>query len=467
MNYDQITITQDRLEKLFAIEESFFYDFKAKDILPAKLSRTVSAFANSSGGEIYLGIRENTTTKEKNWEGFNCVEDANAHIQTITELAPIENYLTIVFLRHPQKQTYILQILVAKTKSIIKSSDQSVYIRKGAQNIPVTSPDGLRRLELDKGVSSFENESVAESSLDDLTSSQILETFVENIIPERDGISWVKQQHLSEGPHLTIAGALLFLDEPQIFLPKRSAIKIYRYKTSGNPDRDALDRDPLTIEGCAYKQIYDAVSQVKEIVDNTKKLGEGFESIQYPPETLHEIITNAVLHRDYSITTDIQIRIFDNRVEIESPGRLPGEVTIKNILDSQTARNPRIVRIINKFPDAPNKDVGEGLNTAFDAMAKLKLQPPSIFEKENSVLVIIKHEKLASPAVMVMEYMRTHDYITNSIGRGLTGEKSENKMKRVFWELRDQDMLEHIPNTNSSKYAWRLTEKGKVYLKKK
>ncbi|MCQ4871804.1 ATP-dependent DNA helicase RecG, partial [Blautia producta] len=76
----------------------------------------------------------------------------------------------------------------------------------------------------------------------------------------------------------------------------------------------------------------------------------------------------------YSIATDIQIRIFDNRVEVESPGRLPGYVTVDNILTAQSSRNPKIVRLINKFPEAPNKDVGEGLNTAFEAMAKLRLK---------------------------------------------------------------------------------------------
>ena len=177
--------------------------------------------------------------------------------------------------------------------------------------------------------------------------------------------------------------------------------------------------------------------------------------IEYPEETLHEIITNAVLHRDYSIATDIQIRIFDNRVEVESPGKLPGYVTVENILDSQSARNPKIVRIINKFPNAPNKDVGEGLNTAFDAMNKLRLKAPIIEETEHSVIVYIKHERLASPEETVMEYLKSHDEITNRVGREITGIKSENTMKRVFWRLRDQGMLEMIPNRARSKSAWR------------
>ena len=226
------------------------------------------------------------------------------------------------------------------------------------------------------------------------------------------------------------------------------SIKIYRYKTSGEADRDTLAEQPMTVEGCAYRQIYDAVSMTKEIIESIKKLGSGFETIEYPEETLHEIITNAVLHRDYSIATDIQIRVFDNRVEVESPGKLPGHVTTENILNAQAARNPKLVRLINKFPDAPNKDVGEGLNTAFAAMTRLRLKEPVITEGENSVLVIIKHEKLASPEELVVNYLLTHSIIKNSVGRSITGIKSENTMKSVFYRLRDRGFIQLVKGFN-------------------
>ena len=169
---------------------------------------------------------------------------------------------------------------------------------------------------------------------------------------------------------------MLFHDEPQSALPKRSAIKIYRYKTRNDEGaRDQLAGDPITVEGCAYDLIYAAVARTKEIIQGIRKLTDkGLEQVLYPDETLHEIITNAVLHRDYSLSSDIHIRIFDNRVEVQSPGKIPGHVTKENILDEQAARNPRLVRLINKFPNAPNKDVGEGLNTAFEAMRALRLQ---------------------------------------------------------------------------------------------
>lgn len=453
--YEVIKIGEEKIEELYKIEENYFNDFKAKDILPSRLSKTVSAFANASGGDIYLGIREENKTKTKYWEGFTHIEDANAHIQTLISMAPLDNFLEFTFLQNADTGLYVLQISVAKTKSITNASDGIPYVRHSASNLEVKTDADRKRLELDKGITSFENETVQETTVDDIESSDVLSDFVKAVIPQRDNLSWIKKQHLYESGHLTVAGTLLFLDEPQIFLPKRSAIKIFRYKTSGQADRDMLEGQPLTVEGCAYQQIYTAVAKVKQIVESIKKLGVEFESVTYPEETLHEIITNAVLHRDYSIATDIQIRIFDNRIEVESPGKLPGHVTTKNILDTQSARNPKIVRLINKFPNAPNKDVGEGLNTAFDAMTKLRLKVPEIKETENSVLVIIKHEKLASPEELIVEYLQNHDSIKNGIGRAVTGIKSENSMKIVFYKLRDSGFIRLIRGYN----IWVKTEK--------
>lgn len=448
MSFQVETLTQEEVKALFSIQEDHFNDFKAKEISGKKFSKSVSAFANADSGDIYVGIREETDTKIKHWEGFANIEAANTFIQVLYSIPNIESYYDIEFLLYPPYETYVMKVSIFKTQSIIKTTDGKIFIRQGAQSLPVDTEEKLRRLELDKGITSYENEPVGDSQLSDAAESEIFSFFSKAIVPEADPYKWLKKQRLTVNDKLTVAGVLLFSDEPQICLPKRSSIKIFRYKTSGEADRDTLAGQPITIEGCAYHQIYDAVAKTREIIETVKKLGAGFEMIEYPEETLHEIITNAVLHRDYSITTDIQIRIFDNRVEVESPGKLPGHVTVSNILTSQAARNPKIVRLINKFPDAPNKDVGEGLNTAFDAMTKLRLKVPQIEELENSVLVIIKHEKLASPEEIVVDYLLDHDRIKNSVGRAITGLKSENSMKTVFYHLRDRGFIKLIKGYN-------------------
>lgn len=173
----------------------------------------------------------------------------------------------------------------------------------------------------------------------------------------------------------TVGGLLLFSEEPQAQLPKRCGIKVYRYGTQDSEGfREALAFVPITVEGCLYNQIKQAVEITTKEIESIQHLGaEGLQSITYPPETLHEIITNAVIHRDYSTADDIHVRIFDNRIEVQSPGRLPAHVTPQNILNERFARNGAIVRLLNKFPDPPNRDVGEGLNTAFEKMHSLGL----------------------------------------------------------------------------------------------
>lgn len=120
------------------------------------------------------------------------------------------------------------------------------------------------------------------------------------------------------------------------------------------------------------------------------------------------------------------------------------------------------MRVINKFPDPPNKDVGEGLNTAFEAMKNLRLKAPVFVEPENAVIVQIKHERLASAEDIVMEYIENNPVITNRVARKLTGIKSENSMKLVFLRLRDRRLLEPVPGRSGFASAWQKAKRKPV-----
>jgi len=159
----------------------------------------------------------------------------------------------------------------------------------------------------------------------------------------------------------------------------------------------------------------------------------------------------------YAIADDVHVRIFDNRVEVESPGRLPAHVTVKNILDERFARNGSVVRLINKFPNPPNKDVGEGLNTAFAAMKRLELKDPLIRELENAVVVDIRHQRLGTPEEQILEFLRDSDEVTNMQVRGLTGIGSENKVKTIFQRLMAAGQIERVPGKGGGSAAYRKT----------
>lgn len=294
-----------------------------------------------------------------------------------------------------------------------------------------------------------------------MTNSVPVIEFLLTVVPTAEPKTWLSKQQLLRDERPTVSGVILFAEEPQALIPKHCGIKVYRYTTKDSQgSRDTLAFDPLTIEGHAYAQVLKAVERTAEVVQDTRKLGtDGLENVQYPHETLHEIITNAVLHRDYSIADDIHIRVFDNRIEVESPGRLPAHITVENILDERFARNGNIVRLINKFPNPPNMDVGEGLNTAFAAMAKLGLKPPTIEERGNNVLITIKHETLASPEKVILEYLETNASIRNKVAREITHIGADYRIKSIFGRLEERNLIERVPGTDRGTTTYRKGSK--------
>jgi ATP-dependent DNA helicase RecG len=448
-------LTDAQLEQILSYTEGHFLDVKAKEIRPAKLTKSISAFANADGGELYIGIAETPIGSPHTWGGFADPEDANAHLQVFEDLFPLGGDFSYGFLTHPSQTGYVLQAVVSKIKGIVKANDGIPYIRRGAQNLPVNTDAKLKLLERNKGLTSFENEPVS-TELAKICNSATVIGFMLDVVPTSEPEDWLKKQELIKDGKPTVAGVTLFADLPQAILPKRTGIKVYRYKTAQSEgSRDTLVGLPKSIEGSAYDVIKGAVALTQEIINGIQILGtDGLEAVAYPTETLHEVITNAVLHRDDGIADDVHVRIFDNRVEVESPGRLPAHITTKNILKERFARNGNIVRVINKFPDPPNKDVGEGLNTAFEAMKTLHLKNPVIIESDNSVIVQIKHEKLASAEDIVMEYLEDNPIIVNRVGRELTGIRSENTMKNVFIRLRDRGLIEPVPGRQGFASAW-------------
>jgi len=463
MTIDTFEISRNQATIILQMHEGHFADLKAKEIKPSKLSQTISGMANADGGDIYVGIDEierSDKSKERKWNGFADPEDANAHIQLIQELFPFEQYINISYFKNDELLGFVLHIEINKTKEILYASDKHPYIRRSAQNLPIKEHSALKKLEFDKGIASYETQ-VLNLPVEIITKSEVIKNFISDVIPSSTAEVWLQKQLLIQSNKPTVAGILLFADEPQAALPKQSGIKIYRYKTRDKEGtRQTLAFDPITIEGDIYTQINEAVTKSVEIVEGIKILGEkGLEKIKYPVEAIHEILTNAVLHRDYSKKSDIQVIIFDNRVEIHSPGRLPGHITPQNILDEQLARNGALVRLINKFPNPPNKDVGEGLNTAFNAMRKLRLKEPEVIEIANGVKVIIYHEPLASPEEIVLRYLESKDEISNSIARSICGIDSENVMKQIFVKLALANILERTPGKKGKSSTWRKTGK--------
>jgi ATP-dependent DNA helicase RecG len=450
-------LTPTETAKLLNLAEGHFADLKAIEITPGKLTRSMSAFANAEGGELFIGIDDAKLDSTRVWRGFNRVEDANGFLQAFEQLFPLGEEYQYSFLEASPPSGFVLKVEIHKSREIKVASDGKVYIRRGAQNLPTNTDEALTRLRHNKGITSFETELVNVDKTVVTNSTPIIQ-FMLDVIPSAEPEIWLKKQQVIINDKPTVAGLILFAEEPQATLPKRCGLKIYRYKTKDDEGtRDSLDFDPISIEGCAYEQILTAVEKVIEIIEAVRvNTTDGLEEVNYPGTALHEIITNAVLHRDYSIADDIHIRIFDNRVDVLSPGTLPGHITPDNILNERFARNGVIVRLINKFPNPPNKDVGEGLNTAFRAMREMRLKPPVISQDGGYVKVTLRHEPLATPEELILEFLQTHEQVTNKQARDICFIGSENRMKRVFQRMMANNLIELVPGTTRYTAAYRL-----------
>lgn len=451
-----IEIDETRLALILGSQENHFLDFKAKEVSSKKLAKCIVAFANSDGGELYIGIKEiNKLKRTLEWDGFAKIEDANAHIQELNRHYPLGAGFNYTFLKHSLSSGFVLKIEIEKSAKVLKTPDGEIFVRLGASSNLQSSQDDIKRLEYNKGIISYEDERVNCDPIE-IENSLTMINFALRIVPEAEPATWLQKQRMIVQNLPTVAGLMLFCDEPQVHLPK-TAIKIYRYQGS-EPEghRNNLVLDPIAIEGCSYDLIYSAVDKVKKIIEDINVMTDaGLEKLAYPSVALHEIITNAVLHRDYSLSDDVHIRIFDDRIEIQSPGKLPAHITEKNILSERFLRNGKLVRLINKFPNPPNKDVGEGLNTSFQAMRDLKLREPIIQQLENSVLVTLKHEKLGSAEQIIAEYLRSNDEINNAIARKLCNIGDANKMAGIFKKMSRTGIIESIPGRAQVKTGYK------------
>ena len=451
-------LEQDDAISLICRAEGHFFDKKSARLSGASLQKIVVALANAEGGEVLVGIEDDKTSAspEKRWCGLGSMEDFNGLLQALHEVVP-QVPSSMEFLVARDLPGYVLQITISKSAQVHQTSSREVFLRKGAQSLPVRDPEHLVALKFAKGLASFEDTAVHNIPAEAIIDSDELHSFLSDFSPKTDALNFAVNENLIDlktwDPK--VCGLVLFAPNPSAVIPTRAGLRITRYETKeDDPERDHLAFSN-SLEAPAYELIHSSVNRISEIMSEISIWTvEGLKKVSYPPEAIWEIVVNAIIHRDYSIADDVHVRIFDNRIEVESPGRLPGFVTLDNILEVRYSRNKQIVRTLARYKAPPNKDMGEGLNTAFQKMKEWKLKDPIIEEGQNAVVVTIPHSSLAKPEELVLEFLGHNGTITNKQGRELTGIKSENAMKNVFYALRDDKLIEMIPKGNRTE--WRL-----------
>jgi len=454
-------IETQELSQLLSANEDHFFDIKSKDIAPSKLQETFVAFANADGGDIYIGIEDMKFSGER-VRPFSTPEEANAIFSVLLEqTTPAVDNVMVEFLSIPTG--YILHVSIPKSPKVHYTASGDCFIRLNAAKHKIKG-ERITSLAYSKGSLLYEKAPVNSVSLDEISQSEFLSDYMNRVGTSLSAERFLRKQRLTtenDGEVKPNVGCvLLFDEEPQASIDTRCAIKVYRLRTTDTDyKRDHLAEMPSTINGPTEKAIKRAIQKIKDLVDGASFYeGENLVNMQYPAEAIQEVLVNAVIHRDYSLNDDIHVKIFDNRIEVSSPGKLPGYMNIDNIYEERFSRNPNIVRMLHNLPNPLNHDIGEGLDTVKNELQKAGLVAPKFEERGNAFVVTMRHQRIASVEDVVMSYLgeNPNAVITNKLARQLSGEDDINKVKKALQKLRADKRLTLVDeNANAFNYQYK------------
>jgi ATP-dependent DNA helicase RecG len=351
--------------RLLSLDEGHFVDLKSKRINPAKLQQSFVAFANSDGGELFVGVEDKSETGER-IVGFVMQEECNGVLPTLLEETEPSVENVDVELVDFGSKGLILRLFIPKSPKVHYTASGDCYIRIGAEKRKIKG-ERITQLSYSKGALVYERKPVDGMDLEDLQDSEYLSGYIARIGSSLTPADFLRKQKLlvkvDEERVPNVGAVLLFDENPSASLPTRCSFKVYRLlTTSSEYKREQLAEMPTTISGPLETAVREVLAKVESLLEGaTFKQGEKLVKLKYPVDAIKEIVVNAALHRDYSLNDDIHIKIYDNRIEVVSPGKLPGFMTVDNLYTDRFSRNPNINRMIHNAPDPLNHDIGEGL----------------------------------------------------------------------------------------------------------
>lgn len=460
---------KELIDILLDSQEWETFECKRAVTKPLDLLEVVVAFANTDGGVLVIGMED-----PKKAIGNNRLIGVGEHMDNVSEFLkmidkeiepPIMDWekSEVVIVNTKRDSDILVLINVQKSGDVHSLRKGDTFVRKGSQNIKVGSSE-IIRLKYEKGSVRFEDEKSDVNDLSCLDKKLFSEYKKFTASTGESDWQFLKDNGLAaltgKKFFLTKAGVLLFGKNPSVLLKSKVGIKISHYygtEANNSGDPNFVTR-PFTIEGPLISQIEKAIEYFRSVVNHSrpKLSGASFKSSFLVPEwAFQEAVTNAVIHRNYFVQDDVHIRFFDDRVEVESPGTYPGHITPRNIRSERFARNPLILRTLNRSASAPNLDIGEGVDRMFRVMKDANLYepfyiPPTL--RPNSVQVFLLNLKKVEYWDTVSKYLDEHYRITNVKARGITSIADVLKMSRLLNSWASKNLLEKVSKSKKDTY---------------
>jgi ATP-dependent DNA helicase RecG len=347
------------------------------------IDREMAGLANAGGGVVFVGVADDSTIVG--------VDDPKGVADRVMGLCRtnIKPPLTPNIETVEVEGENVLVIGVGEGSQKPYTANGICYVRAGATTRRA-HPEELRRLSFDTAYTAYERIPVAGTAIDDLNLAK-LQDYVEYRAPGSIRINGVRASDVAlswglvrriDGERVpTVAGLMLFGLEPQRVHPQWG---LGALRVSGVELTDPIV-DRADFEGTADLLIEQGLDFVRRNMRVAALFGESNtgrrrDVPEYPLEAVREVITNAVAHRDYSSTGRVQLRMFEDRLEVGNPGGLPADLTLEEVTQrggASYARNPTIARVLRDW--GYMEEVGRGLLRIQRLMQELGSEAP-IFE---------------------------------------------------------------------------------------
>lgn len=348
-----------------------------EDVPVSRLASTMVGMANTNGGVVLLGI----APRSGQIQGVSQPADSMDRIFQAALLADPPLVLPMPRLYAVSgSQADILWITVPRGLPNVYSLEGRYFGREGRQTNPL-SAHRLRALLVERGAVHFEARVPPGAGLDDLDYDQVQAYLSALALPGPENPEEILHHRgclkLENGKlRPTYAALLLFGRHPQQWLPNAS---ILAARFSGVAFADRFIKQDIV--GALPEQLRKAENFVRENLSSVVRLvGLAHQEMpEYPIEAVRELLVNAVAHRDYNYQGDnIHLNIFSDRLEVQSPGDLPGPVNLENLLEARFSRNAVIVQALSDMGFVER--LGYGLNRVVTVMRHNSLRPPRFDE---------------------------------------------------------------------------------------
>lgn len=425
--YMEKSTSDNSIETLRTAEEGHYFDRKSARIKPRELAKTVVAFANAAGGKLVIGIEDDGVITGFSCEGAQSIEEFEQLPLFGCMPAPTvsKTHVPVVTYRDIEDVVLVLDIAPSTDVVIRRRSDDAVFLRQGDKSQRLGDRE-IRTLEYDKCQRCFEDEVSLRATAEDID-HEVLDWYKHALGTTAADEQVLRSRDFMVGTHLTNAGVLLFAANPTRFLPQ-ARVRVLRYEgTERGYGREFNVVKDVTFEGPIVKTVEGASSLIRSMLRDFQYLGKDgrFQTIpEYPEFAWFEGLVNAVTHRDYAFAGDhIRVSMYDDHLEIRSPGKLPNIVTLENMCKMWYSRNPRIARTLVEFGWV--RELNEGVPRIYSEMQALFLHDPVFSEPSDAAVEMVLKNSITSRT------LRYSDSISELIGTDILSEMNEYEIRTV------------------------------------